>query len=49
MTFYEQGPTFDEKKEPCQECPGAERIGWIFPNHIIDLILIGFMYNKFYI
>ena len=54
-TFYEKGPTFDEKKSPCQECPGAEHIGWIHPNHSPTIpkhflySLIDFMYKSIYI
>ena len=40
------------KRGPCQECPGAEHIGWVHPNHFPSIpnnfpcILIGFLYNS---
>ena len=42
---------FWEKKHLCQECPGSEHIGWIFPNHFPTILYIyfnGFIYKSIY-
>ena len=40
-----RGRLLREKKGPCQECPGAEHIGWIHPNHFPS-IPNHFIYNS---
>ena len=51
--FKKRGRLWAKKKCPCQECPGAEHIGWIFPTishpfptilYIVPFILMDFQY-----
>ena len=50
--FIKRDRPFEEKNSPCQECPGAEHIGGIYPNHFPTIskhftyILIGFIYKS---